>query len=708
MKLFSLPNLNIKSSRLLISKTHLKPRTVTSTPTYRQIESNFASLNSIYSDPFFPLLGFCKTISSLKKIHALVITYGQTNNILVKTKLLGLYGLFGQVTTARVLFDDIPNPDLSSCKVMIRWYFMNDKYADVIGFFNCFRKTVNIFDNVVFSIVLKACSGLHDFVEGRKVHCHIVKVGNADSFVLTGLVDMYAKCGEVESSCEVFEGIAQRNVVCWTSMIVGYMQNGCAEEALVLFNRMRDGAVEGNEYTLGSIVTACAKLAALHQGKWIHGYIIKKQGEFNSYLVSALVDMYVKCGDLTDARSILFEFSEADLVSWTAMIVGYTQNGYPDEALDLFVHKKWEAVLPNSVTVSSVVSACAQLDNLNLGTSIHGLGIKLRLDDAAVINALVHMYGKCGMKRDARYLFENVSHKDVIAWNSIISGYSSNDSAHDAIALFHQMRSECLQPDATTMVSVLTACASHGALIIGSSLHAYCIKGGLLSSTYIGTALLNFYAKCGDAKSARAIFDRMVEKSRVTWSAMIGGYGMQGDFNNSLAILNDMMGENLEPNDIIFTAILSACSHTGMILEGWSFFANMCENYKFVPTIKHYACMIDLLARAGRLEEAFDFMNKMPIQPDVSLFGAFLNGCSIYSRFDLGELAVRRMLELHPRDACYYVLMANLYASDGRWNQAHQMRNMMRIKGVKKSPGFSNFNVNFDSDFYTPQVASLP
>lgn len=707
MKLFSF--LNPKTSSFIISKTHLKPRTISFTPTHKHLESTLTSIHSISSNPFFPLLGFCKTLSSLKRIHALLIIHGEIHdNVSISTKLIGLYGLFRQVKTARLLFDEIPSPDFLSCKVMIRWYFMNDMYEDVIGFFNCFRKCVNIYDNVVFSIVLKACTELRDFDEGRKVHCHIVKVGHADSFVLTGLVDMYGKCGEVESSREVFEGIVQRNVVCWTSMIVGYVQNGCAEEALVFLNRMRDGLVEGNEYTLGGVLNACAKLGALHQGKWLHGYMIKKQIEFNSYLVSALVDMYVKCRALTDARAILFEFSNVDLVSWTSMIVGYSQNGYPSEALELFVDKKWEAVLPNAVTVSSVVSACAQLGNLKLGASVHGLSIKLRVDKATVINALIHMYGKCGMMRDAYLLFESVKDKDVIAWNSIISGCSSNGSAYEAITLFHQMRSECLQPDAVTMVSVLTACASYGALIVCSSLHTYSIKVGVLSCIYVGTALLNFYAKCGDAKSARTVFDGMVEKNTVTWNAMIGGYGMQGDCYNSLALLNDMMRESLEPNDIMFTAILSTCSHTGMIAEGWRFFVNMCQNYNFVPSMKHYSCMVDLLARAGRLEEAFDFMNKMPIQPDVSLFGAFLNGCSIYSRFDLGEVAVRKMLELHPHDACYYVLMANLYASDGRWNQADQIRHLMRTNGLRKSPGFSNLNVDIDNDFYSPRVASLP
>ncbi|KAF2301899.1 hypothetical protein GH714_030256 [Hevea brasiliensis] len=345
-------------------------------------------------------------------------------------------------------------------------------------------------DNVVFSIVLKACSELRNIDEGRKIHCQIIKAVNPDSFVLTGLVDMYAKCGEIECSRGVFDECLDRNVVSWTSMIAGYVQNDCPVEGLILFNRMREGLIAANQFTVGSLVTACTKLGALHQGKWVHGYAIKNGVELNSYVVTALLDMYVKCGVIRDARSLFDKLSSIDLVSWTAMIVGYTQSGSSNEALKLFMDKKWVDISPNNVTIVSVLSACAQLGNLNLGRSVHGLGIKLGFEEPAVVNALVDMYAKCRMNRDARYIFETVSDKDVVAWNSIISGYNQNGSAYEALELFRQMRMDSLLPDAVTLVSVFSACAFIGALRVGSSLHAYSIKGGLLSSNvYVGTAL---------------------------------------------------------------------------------------------------------------------------------------------------------------------------------------------------------------------------
>lgn len=673
---------------------------------YSSMDQALDSVNSISSNPCFALLGFCRNIDSLKKVHAFVIVNGLKGDLLCDTKLVSLYGSFGHVGYARLVFDRIPDPDFYSWKVMIRWYFLNDMYTEIIRFYA--HMSVRTCDNVVFSVMLKACSELRDINQGRKVHCQIVKVANPDSFVQTGLVDMYAKCGEIECSRNVFSEILYRNVVSWTSMIAGYVQNNCTKDALNLFNRMREAMVESNQFTLGSLVTACGKLGALHQGKWVHGYVIKNGIQLNSYLVTAILDMYVKCGSTRDARSVFDELSSVDLVSWTAMIVGYSQSGFPDEALKLFFDKERSGILPNAVTVASLLSACAQLNNLRFGRLVHALGIQLGLKDPVLINALVDMYAKCGMIRDARYIFETASDKNLIAWNSIISGYSQNGYAYEALELFHQMRSNSVLPDAVTLVSVFSACASLGSLQVGSSFHAYSIKNSLLKfNVYVGTALLNFYAKCGDSISARAIFDSMGDKNTVTWSAMIGGYGIQGDSNGSLALFSDMVRGNLEPNEIIFTTILSACSHTGRLREGWKYFNSMCQEYKFVPSMKHYACMVDMLARAGRLEEALDVIDSLPIQPDLSLFGAFLHGCGLHSRFDLGEVAIKKMLDLHPDKACYYVLISNLYASDGRWTQVNQVRELMKQRGLNKDPGFSITDMDANKDLSFSRVACL-
>ncbi|KAL6573489.1 hypothetical protein OROHE_001948 [Orobanche hederae] len=694
-----------KIPRSTFSKSHLQFSTLTSLPSHNL---EIDSIQSISANPFFSYISLCRTLPSLQKLHALLVVSGETDDPSLKTKLVGLYGLFGHVKDARRLFDEIPDPDFGSCKVMIRWYFMNNLFGDIVGFFKFMRRRSLVLDNMTFSIVLKACTELRDFSEGRKVHGCIVQMGSPDSFVLTGLVDMYAKCGEMKTARKVFERIWHRDVVCWTSMIVGYEQNNCPNEALLLFNRMRDCMVEGNAYTPVSIVSACAKLGALHQGKWVHGNMIKNGIEINPHVFASIMDMYIKCGSIHDARSIFDEFRIINLVSWTAMIVGYSQSGFAEEALLLFTDRKWENVYPNSVTLASVLSACAQLRNHYMGSLVHSLGIKLGQDDANLMNALVDMYAKCRKIEDAVYLFESMIDKDVVGWNSIISGYYQNGYPNEALRLFRRMRSSSFQPDPMTVVAVLSACACLGNIRLGCSLHGYSIREGFSASNsvHIGTAVLNLYAKCGDAESARNVFHEMSERNAATWSAMIGGYGMKGNKNKCLQIFDSMLKEEVEPTDLTFTAILSACSHTGMITEGWRYFSKMCKEYNFIPSMRHYACMVDLFARSGSLEEALEFIDKMPIRPDRAIFESLLHGCSMYSRFDLGDEVVRKMVELHPGDAGHYLRMSNFNASKGRWSQAGQLRDLMKRKGLKKQLGFSQVDL-YSNQMYSQRAAAF-
>ncbi|KAL8241766.1 hypothetical protein R6Q59_012068 [Mikania micrantha] len=681
----------IKLKTLLLVCFHrskyLHYRTLNSSTTHQTLDSTIAYINFISSNPLFSLLDSCKSLSSLKELHSLLIVDGHSIQINLQTKLVSLYGSFGDIKSARQVFDQMPNPNMFSCKVMIRWYFISDLHSETIGFYKCLRKCLNEHDNVVFSIVVKACTETRDINEGRKVHCHIVKARSRDSFVLTSLVDMYAKCGDVISSWRVFDTIVDRDVVSWTSMIVAYVQNGCADEALVLFNRMRSGLIEGNQHTVGSIVCACAKLRALHQGKWVHGYAIKNRVDFNSHFVSSLVDMYMKCGAVLDAQSVFDDLSSFDLVSWTSMIVGYTQNGYPNQAIALFINKKHVDILPNSVAIASVISACAQLGYSQLGSMIHCQEVKQGLEDGNVVNALVDMYAKCEKIKDARYIFDNVTKKDLIIWNSILNGYAQTGCTDEVTSLFHQMRLDGFFPDEFTIVTLLSCFASFGDLHTGSSIHAYSIKESLsCDNVYINTSLLHFYAKCGDLRAARRVFDGMGEKSIISWNALINAYGMQGDCSGSIEVFHNMVKENIYPTDATFTAILSTCSHTGT-LEGWKIYDLMHKEFNLVPKMDHYGCLVDLLARSGRLEEAFNLIKNMRVQLDVSLLGSFLHGCSMHSRFDLGETAVKWMFDQHPVDVSYHVLVSNLYASDRRWSQVSQIRELMKLKDLSKLPG---------------------
>lgn len=640
--------------------------------------------------PFLYLLDSTTTPLTLHKIHGLLVVHGLTRSLPFQTKLLSTYGSAGNIARARKVFDEIPSPDLYSCKAMLKCYLTNHCYVDVIRFFRHMRGSDLECDNVVFSHVLKACIRSLDLNEGKKLHCYVIKAGSPDIFLMNVFIDMYAKCGDLESSLRLFEGVSDKNVVSWTSVITGCNQNGHPEHGLVVFNQMRLTRVGPEEHTMGSVLTSCSMVEALHQGKWVHGFVLKTGLCRNNFVVTSLLDMYVKCGEVTDARSFFDELDNVDLVMWTAMIVGYAQRGCPSKALKLFCDKKWASLVPNSVTISSALSASGKLGVLVLGRSIHVLVFKLGLQGVEEVrNSLVDMYAKCSAIPEAKHVFESILNKDVIAWNTMISGYSQNHFGHESLELFNRMRSGRCLPDAVTVVSALSACACLGDVSIGSCLHGYAAKCCFLSNVYVCTALLNLYNKCGDSVSARKVFDDSRNRNTVTWSAMIGGYGMQGDPNGSLDLFSRMLGEELKPNDVTFTTVLSACSHAGMVDEGLKYFESMTRSHNIVPSRKHYVCMVDMLARAGKLDEALEFVEGMPIRGEVSVWGALLNGCGLHSRLDIGEVAVRRMVELEPETPDYYVLMSNLYASDGRWTEAKRIRELMKEKGMTKTPGSS-------------------
>ncbi|XP_039130486.1 pentatricopeptide repeat-containing protein At2g03380, mitochondrial [Dioscorea cayenensis subsp. rotundata] len=545
-------------------------------------------------------------------------------------------------------------------------------------------------DNVLLSMLLKACAKLPDLRLGKIVHCDIIKFGSPDCFVINGLINLYVKCGKMNCSRRLFDGLQQRNVVSWTNIISGLIQNDSSEEGLALFNQMRQENVRPSEYTVVSLLTGASRLGALHQGKWIHGCIVKNGICMNSFVGTGLLDMYVKCGEVIDARSVFDELCDVDLVSWTAMVVGYTQKGYPIDALELFADKKWAAIVPNSVTIASALSASAQLRYLFFGKLIHALGLKLGFEEYDVMkNALVDMYAKCSEMLEAKFVFESVLKKNVVTWNAMMAGYAQNNFGYECLVLFQQMQTADCSPDAITVVSVLSASACLGALQYGCSLHVYAMKHAFLSNVYVSTALLNFYNKCGEANSARLVFNEMNEKNTVTWCAMMGGHGVHGDSADSIALFGKMLEEELHPNHVTFTNILSACGHTGMVTEGQKYFDIMSRDHGITPSMKHYACMVDMLARAGQLEDALKFIERMPIKPGVNIWGAFLHGCRIHSRLDLGKMAAQRVIELHPETADYYALVSNFYALMGMWTEADNVRTLMKSRRLNKSPGLS-------------------
>eukprot|EP01018_Ginkgo_biloba_P009799 Gb_07723 [translate_table: standard] len=587
-------------------------------------------------------------------------------------------------------------------------------------------------DSFTYASFLQGSLNIKALPEGKLVHAHIIQTGfKPDIFLETKLVIMYAKCGSLVDGRRVLDKMPKRNVVSWTAMIAAYARHGFGVDALALFYQMQRAGIQPDQFAFASVLPACANLAALEQGKGIHDDIIRYGFESNLFVGTALVDMYVKCGSIKHAREVfdkmprrnvvswtamiagyaqigsvdeaqkLFEkMPERNVVSWNAMIAGYTQNEFWVEALKLFQKMQLADVKPDPVTFSSVLPACANLAALQRGKEIHEDIIRSGFQsDVFVGSALVDMYAKCGSLEDARQMFEKMPELNVVSWTAMVAGYAQNGHFYEALELFQQIKLAGLKPSLLTFTSVLPACANLAALQQGKEVHQDIIRSGFHSDVFVESALVDMYAKCGSIQDARKVFDKMPEQNVVAWNAMIVGYAMHGYGKEAIQLFEQMQHSGTKPDNVTFIAVLSACCHAGLVDDGWQYFDCMTQDYHITPTVEHYCCMVDLLGRAGHLYEAYDFINKMPIKSNVAAWASLLGACRIHNNIELGERVAECLLEADHANSAHYVVLSNIYAVAGRWDDGEKVRKMMKDRRVKKMPGCSWIEV--DHKVYT-------
>eukprot|EP01018_Ginkgo_biloba_P019525 Gb_02229 [translate_table: standard] len=658
-------------------------------------ESLLDSNTSTNASAYASLLQACTDIQQLHQLHGHIFTNGLDQNIKLLTRLVRMYTLHGSMDSARLIFNRIYKTNVLLWNVMIRGYARNGPCEEALTLYCLMQRAGIQPDNFTYTFLLKACASLSALREGEEIHCHVAKNEfESDVFVGNSLVALYAKCRRIEFARQLFDKMPKRDVVTWNTMIAGYVQNGYATEALTLFNQMRESGMKFNLVTVVSVLPACAHLAALQQGKLIHAFIIQRGFESDVVIGTALIDMYAKCGCLKIARHLFDQLFRKNVVSWSAMITGYAQNGHANEALKLFNQMQGEDVKPDSVTIVSVLLACGQLAALQQGKCIYGYILRKGFEsDVVVGTALMDTYAKCGSIEIARRLFDKMPKRNVVSWNAMIAGYAQNGQANEALTLFNQMQLAGIKLDLGTMLSVLPACAHLAALQQGKWIHGYIIRSEFQSEV-VWTALIDMYAKCGAIENAWRLFIKMSTRDVVSWNAMIAGYGMHGYGQDALALFSQMLQTDIKPNDISFICILSACSHAGMVEEGRQCFDCMIQDYFITPSVEHYACMVDLLGRAGHLEEAHNLIKSMPLEPGASVWGALLGACRICCNIELGECVAERLLELEPEKAGRYVLLSNIYAAAGRWEDVGKVRTMMKERGVQKTPGCSLIEVH--------------
>ncbi|KAL2344144.1 hypothetical protein Fmac_005429 [Flemingia macrophylla] len=661
---------------------------------HRTFSSAAASLQHIsHIVDFKVLFHSCTTVNVTKQLHALLLVLGKAQDVVLFTKLVTLYATLGDLSLSSATFKHIRRKNIYTWNSMVAAYVRCGRYRDSMDLVSellSIPGTVRP-DFYTFPPVLKACVHL---VDGEKIHCWVLKMGfEHDVYVAASLIHLYSRFGVVGAAHKVFVDMPVRDVGSWNAMISGLCQNGNAAEALGVLDRMKAEGVKMDTVTVSSVLPVCAQLNDVVSGVLIHLYVIKHGLESDVFVCNALINMYSKFGRLQDAQMVFDAMKVRDLVSWNSVIAAYEQNNEPVTALEFFKGMQFVGTQPDFLTVVSLASIFGQLSDWLIGRAVHGFVIRRGWleEDVVIGNALVNMYAKLGSIDSAHVVFEQLPVRDVISWNTLITGYAQNGLASEAIDAYNMM-GECrtIVPNQGTWVSILPAYSHVGALQQGMKIHGRLIKNCAYLDVFVATCLIDMYGKCGRLEDAMSLFYEIPRETSVPWNAIISSLGIHGHGEEALQLFKDMLSEGVKADHITFISLLSACSHSGLVDEGQWCFDMMQKEYGIKPNLKHYGCMVDLFGRAGNLEKAYDLVSNMPVQADASIWGALLAACRIHGNAELGTFASDRLLKVDSENVGYYVLISNIYANVGKWEGVVKVRSLARDRGLRKTPGWSS------------------
>jgi pentatricopeptide repeat protein len=551
--------------------------------------------------------------------------------------------------------------------------------------------------------ILLACSNITEVVGirlGKEVHAYGLRNGlfsDGRRFTYNALISMYSKLQQIQYSISIFQCFGNRDIVTWNSMISSLVQNDQFSLAIwTLYEMMQSSDIKPDKFTISSVLPACSQLDLLNTGREIHAYVLKNDNLFdNPFVASALVDMYCNLGRVEDGRFVFDQVPVQRHGIWNAMLSGYAQSGLEEEALKLFVDMEIIAGLqPDETTLASVLPACVKCNAFERKEAIHGYVVKRGMErDRFVQNALMDMYARVGKMDISRRIFYSMDAVDVVSWNTLIAGHVLSDAAYEAFERLIEMQSEIngIKPNTITLITVLPPCGSLAALAKGKEIHGFSIKHGLNDDVALGTALVDMYAKCGCLNLCRKVFNEMPKKNSITWNVLITAYGMHGHGEEAIKLFNEMLSsKEAKANEVTCIAVLAACSHSGMVDHGLALFHEMKSKYGVEPTPDHIACMVDLLGRAGELNKAYEFISSMKPGPHMAApWSSLLGACRIHKDVKLGSIAAQQLFELEPDEPSHYVLLSNIYAAAGQWNEASKVRTTMRLNNIRKEPGCS-------------------
>ncbi|KAM7263477.1 hypothetical protein ACFE04_001160 [Oxalis oulophora] len=646
--------------------------------------------------------------------HAHVIKFAISEEAKVRNFLINLYSkcrLFGY---ARKLIDQSPELDLVSWSALISGYVQNGLAQEALLAFHEMHLLGAKCNHFTFPSVLKACTIKKDLRLGMQVHGVVIVTGfEDDEFVANSLVGLYAKCGDFRDSRRLFDEIPERSVVSWNALFACYVQKDFFGEAVDLFQEMIKSGISPNEFSLSSMINACTGLEDGNRGREIHGYLIKLGYDSDQFSANALVDMYAKLGNLDESIIVFEEISQPDIVSWNAIIAGCVLNENHEGALKFFRKMNVSETCPNMFTLSSVLKACAGTRFAELGRQLHSTLIKTDFKklDLFVGVGLIDMYSKGILMDNARKVFDSMPEKDLIAWNALISGHSLNEEDIEAVRLLPSMHKFGVGFNQTTLSTVLKSIAKLQAIDSCKQIHVLSLKSGFEYDNYVLNSLIDAYGKCGYVQEATRKFEDCPTVDFVAFTSMITTYSQYGQGEEALKLYLEMLNGRIKPDSFVCSSLANACASLSAYEQGKQVHVHI---YKlgFISDAFAGNSLVNMYAKCGCIDDAsraFSEINQRGIvswsamiggfaqhghgQKALHLFSQMLNDGvrpnHITLNIDIGRQAAEKLLALEPEKSGTHVLLANIYASAGMWNNAAETRRLMKNSDIKKEPGMS-------------------
>ncbi|URD74656.1 PPR repeat [Musa troglodytarum] len=581
-------------------------------------------------------------------------------------------------------------------------------------------RTTGRFRVSYFSNLIDRCVTLGSLSSAQSIHAHLVKTGlHRHTFLGNRLLGLYSglgsitlaigvfhdipdknrftwnillmalvRTGRVEAAHELFEEMPERDVVSCNSLISGYVSTGYVDKAFGVLHRMQDLGVKVTAFTL-SITASC--VSSPRQAKQVHGLITRfGLGSLNTVLGNSLIDMYGRVGLAGYASQIFCAMDNSDVISWNSMISAYGRSGCGMEALECFCAMRAAGFSTDEFTMSSVLNICTDLENLAKGEQLLAHCFKMGfLSNSIVSSAVIDMYSMFGRLDDAVRIFQGMPRWDSVLCDSMYSGYVRSSTGDEAIKLFVVALRKSVMPTEFTFATILNSRTCFCSTVLGMQIHCWVCKTGFEADMIVANSLVDMYAKLGFVESAMKIFSNMVAKDLVSWNTMIMGLAKNGQGVEALRIFRELQGNGVKPDRITLAGVLLACSYGHMVHEGKRIFSLMEKKYGVMRNLEHYACMVDMMGRAGMLKETLNIIETSPHSHSLSLWNLLLNACRINGDLEFATIIAEKLLDFKAPSSLPYLLLAQMYGVSGRWESMARVLKAMEERGVRKVQEYS-------------------